>query len=379
MLARGLIVSLVLILIAAPAAAQTAGQQPTETSDYTAAYVVEPTTWTVLYERNGQQPLPIASMTKMMTLLLTVEQVYAGKLKWQDPVRVSAEASTLGGSQVYLRHNEQFSVAEMAAATMVHSANDAAQALAEKIGGSREAFVPMMNARAQRLGLKNTTYVSPHGLPQGAGTPDDVMSPEDLAKLGWELMKYPNMRDWAMRKTMPFRGGSFTMYNPNRLVRNDFPGIIGIKTGYHGGAGFCVTAAAQRDGMTVIAVVMGAPNARVLETATGRLLSEAFAQWDFVEPVKKGQPVQGTVAVADGVEDQVSVIAGETARFVVKAGEEPKFDTTIAGINASAPIQQNQRVGTIILRRDGKPIAQIPALAAAPVAKNPWWKAFWPF
>lgn len=379
MLTRGLIVSLIVSVAALPLHAQQAAQPQPETSDYTAAFVVEPTTWTVLYQKNGQQPLPIASMTKMMTLLLTVEQIYAGKLKWQDPVRTSAEASTLGGSQVYLRHNEQFSVAEMAAATMVHSANDAAQSLAEKIGGSREAFVPMMNARAQKLGLKNTRYVSPHGLPQGAGQPDDVSSPEDLARLGWELMKYPNMRDWAMRKTMPFRNGTFTMYNPNRLVRNDFPGIIGIKTGYHAGAGFCVTAAAQRDGMTVIAVVMGAPNARVLETATGRLLSEAFAQWDFVEPVKKGQAVQGTVAIQDGEQPQVPVVAGSTARFVVKAGEEPKFDTTIAGINATAPIKQGDRVGTIVLRRDGKPVAQIPALAATAVGKESWFAKFWPF
>lgn len=375
MFARRLITSCFAALIALPVAAQ---QQP-EPADYTAAYVVEPTTWTVLYEKNGQQPLPIASMTKMMTLLLTVEEVYDRDIKWQDPVRVSAEASVLGGSQVYLRHNEVFSVAELAAATMVHSANDAAQALAEKIGGSREAFVVMMNDRAQELGLKNTTYVSPHGLPQGAGQPNDVMSPEDLARLGWELMKYPNMRDWAMRKTMPFRNGTFTMYNPNRLVRNDFPGIIGIKTGYHDAAGFCVTAAARRDGMTVIAVVMGAPSSRALETATGRLINEAFAQWDFVEPVKKGQPIQGEVPIVDGAVDTVPVLAGASARFVVRESDEPKFDMRVAGINAKAPIEKGARVGTIVLSRDGQPVASIPAVAATSVDKVGWWKAFWPF
>lgn len=370
---------LLVSLTTATASAQQGQQQPQQQKDYTAVYVVEPTTWTVLHQENAQTPMPPASMTKMMTLLLTIEAQRKGRVKWQTPVSTSAEASRLGGSQVYLRHNEQFSVAEMAAATMVHSANDAAQSLAEKIGGSRDAFVAMMNARAQQLGLKNTRFVSPHGLPQGAGQPDDMMSAEDLARLGWELMKYPEMRDWAMRKTMPFRGGTFTMYNPNRLVRNDFPGIIGIKTGYTVAAGFCVTAAARRDGMTLIAVVMGGPTARATENVAGKFMSEAFAQWEFTEPVKKGQPISGAVAVQNGRSDTVNVVAGEAARFLVKNDQKPDFQITVSGMNAAAPIQQGQRVGTIILRRDGKPVAQIPAVAAQAVEKNPWWAAFWPF
>lgn len=353
------------------------GQQPQK--EYSAIYVVEPTTWTVLREENAQLPLPPASMTKMMTLLITIEQQRRGKFRWQDPVSTSAEASRLGGSQVYLRHREQFSVAEMAAATMVHSANDAAQALAEKIGGSREGFVAMMNARAKQLGLKNTTYVSPHGLPQGPGQQDDLMSAEDLARLGWELMKYPEMRDWAMRKTMPFRGGTFTMYNPNRLVRNDFPGIIGIKTGYHNAAGFCVTAAATRDGMTIIAVVMGGATARVTEGIAGRLLNEAFAEWEFTTPLKKGQPVQGTVAVEDGRQSTVNVVAGADARFLVKKVEEPKFSMVLSAQKVPAPVKQGQQVGSVVIRRDGRPVAQVPAVAATSVDKNPWWKMFWPF
>lgn len=374
---RAPLAALLLLTLSAPLVAQT--QQTTSPNEYTAIYVVEPTTWTVLRQENAQTPLPPASMTKMMTLLLTIEAQRKGRVKWQTPVTTSREASVLGGSQVYLKQGEQFTVAEMAAATMVHSANDAAQALAEKIGGSREAFVTMMNARAQQLGLKNTKFVSPHGLPQGEGLTDDMMSAEDLARLGWELMKYPEMRDWAMRKTMPFRNGTFTMYNPNRLVRNDFPGVIGIKTGYHGAAGFCVTAAAHRDGMTIVAVVMGGPSARVTENVAGRLMSEAFAQWEFREPVRQGQPVNGLARVQNGQAEAVNVIAGKSARFLVPINKEPKFDVTVAGANVEAPVKRGQQVGTILIRRDGQPVAKVPALAASDVEKNPWWKAFWPF
>lgn len=378
-MSRALRSSILISTLVIGSAANAFAQPADEAKGYTAAYVVEPTTWTVLYEENAQTPLPPASMTKMMTLLLAAEAVHQGKLRWQTPVTVSAEATRLGGSQVYLKHREVFSLGELGAATMVHSANDAAQAIAEKIGGSREAFVVMMNAKAKQLGLEQTKFVSPHGLPQGTGQVDDLMSAEDLARLGWELMKYPEMRQWAVQKTMPFRNGTFTMYNPNRLVRNDFPGITGIKTGYHGKAGFCVTASAQRDGMTVVAVVMGGPTAATTEKVAGRMLSEAFAQWKFVEPLKKGQPVEGTVRIEDGRTEAVNVVAGDSARFVVKESEKQNFEISVAGINVQAPVKEGQRVGTVVLKRDGKPVAQVPALAAEAVDKNPWWKAFWPF
>ena len=255
---------------------------------YTAAFVIDPASRKVYFEENADLVLPTASMAKMMTCLIAVERVSHGLLKLDKPVTISARASKMGGSQIYAKQGQTFPMQTLLAAAMIQSANDAATAIAEDIAGSDEAFAEMMNARAKQLGLTKTTFYDPHGLPN-AKDPEhvDAMSARDLATLGIELMKYPLMRQYAKTATMPFENGTFTagLTNPNHLVnpgkRDYMPTATGIKTGYSGPAGFCITASAEKGGRQLVAVVMGATKRYGPLSSFGiaaRLMNEAFAK-----------------------------------------------------------------------------------------------------
>ena len=345
---------------------------------YKAALVIEPTTRQVLFAENPHQPLPVASMTKMMTLLIAMERIEEGSLKLDEQVTISANASKMGGSQVYLRHRATFPVQSLLAATMIHSANDAATALAEHIAGTESAFVTLMNQKAQTLGMKNSRFFSPHGLPSPEGQ-DDVMSPMDAAILGMALMKYPLMQQYAATPEMPFKSGTFEkMYNPNHLLRT-YPGATGIKTGYHGKAGFCVTASAKKGDMSLIAVVMGSPRKQDNFGAAADLLSENFAKYKMVEVLKRGQTLQKQVPVQGGDAAAVAIVAGADARLMLTRQEEKGVTTEIAGTNPAAPIKKGQHVGWIFVKKDGKAVGRVPALAANEVPKEAWWKRWWPF
>jgi len=223
--------------------------------DYTAAYVVDRGTGRVLYEHNAHTPVPTASMAKMMTSLIVMEEIDADRLSLEDSVTVSARASEMGGSQIYARQGQIFTVETLLAAVMVQSANDAATALAEKVAGSSEAFADLMNRRAQELGLEGSTFYDPHGLPSDVGR-ENRMTARDLAVVGQELLRHPLMQEYANASTLPFENATFTsgMTNPNFLLRS-YDGAYGIKTGYTEGAGGTIVAAANRDGRTLIASV----------------------------------------------------------------------------------------------------------------------------
>jgi D-alanyl-D-alanine carboxypeptidase (penicillin-binding protein 5/6) len=255
---------------------------------YTAAFVIDPATRKVYFEENADMVLPTASMAKMMTCLIAVERVSHNLLKLDKPVAISANASKMGGSQIYAKQGQTFPMQTLLAAAMIQSANDAATAIAEDIAGSTEAFVAMMNGRAKQMGLNHTTFYDPHGLPNGKDPERvDKMSARDLATLGIELMKYPLMRQYAKAATYPFQNGTFTagFTNPNHLVnptkRDYMPEATGIKTGYSVPAGFCITASAEKGGRQLVAVVMGATKRYGPQSSFGiaaRLMNEAFAK-----------------------------------------------------------------------------------------------------
>jgi D-alanyl-D-alanine carboxypeptidase (penicillin-binding protein 5/6) len=348
---------------------------------YTAAFVIEPTTGRVLFEDNAHTPLPTASMAKMMTLLIAMDEIKAGNLTYDTPVTVSARASKMGGSQVYLRAGSVWPLKNLLIATMVHSANDAAEAIAEKIGGSAESFADLMNSKAQDLGLKETHFYDPHGLPAKDPAMNDVMSAHDLAVLGLELMKHPFMRQLAVIPEMEFRNGTLErIYNPNRLLRF-YEGATGIKTGYSGPAGFSVTASARRNGMDIVCVVMGAKTSRGPESSfdiAARLMNKAFIDYKMVTPVKAGAVV-GQANVEAGRSKTVPVMAAGDAKALVKRGEDKNVKVAFHGANVKAPIKRGQPMGTILVQRGNETLAKIPAVAAQDVAKQPWWKSFLPF
>ncbi len=345
--------------------------------DYTAAYVVERGTGRVLYEYNAHTPVPTASMAKMMTCLIAMEEIEAGRLSLDDSVRISARAAGMGGSQIYAAEGQVFTVRTLLAATMVQSANDAATALAEKIAGSNEAFARLMNRRAEELGLEGSTFYDPHGLPSPGR--ENVMTARDLAVVGNELMRYPLMREYSGTATLPFENATFTagMTNPNFLLRQ-YEGAYGIKTGYTASAGFSVTAAAKRGETDVIAVVTGARSSRGRQSSfelAGRLMDEVFLSWSTVVPVREGASV-GEVIVNRGITPGLSAIAAEHVSVLVPRGEESTVQWTLEPRTIEAPVAQGDTVGMIVVVHGDEEVARVPAIASVAVERRPWWR-FW--
>jgi D-alanyl-D-alanine carboxypeptidase (penicillin-binding protein 5/6) len=317
-----------------------------------------------------------------------MQQIQEGQIKLDTPVTISARSSRMGGSQIYARDGQVFPMQTLILATMVHSANDAAEAIAEKIAGSAEAFADMMNDKAKQLGLKDSTFYDPHGLPNSQDPKRiDTMSAYDLAMLGIEVMKYPLLRDYAKTAMYPFANGTFTsgLANPNHLIypgkRDYFADATGIKTGFSAPAGYCVTASATRGPSSVVAVVMGAKNASGPGSSfaiAARLMNDAFIHYRNLVAVKKGATI-GEVPVADGQAKTVPAAAAADVSTLVQRGQEDSVKASLAPNSVTAPVRAGQQVGWIVVTQNGKQISKVPAVASASVEKQPWWKKFWPF
>jgi D-alanyl-D-alanine carboxypeptidase (penicillin-binding protein 5/6) len=386
---------ILLAAIALPLAAQEEGPAnakgtavDTTGKGYTAAYMIDTGSKRVLLAENADTPLPTASMAKMMTALIAMEEIRDGRLKLDTPVTISARSSTMGGSQIYAKQGQVFPIQTLLAALMVQSANDAAEAIAEQIAGSGENFAEIMNQRAKALGMTHTQFYDPHGLPNPkAPQMINTSSAHDLAILGMEVMKWPLLAQYAKTPTLPFSNGTFTagLTNPNHLInpgkRDYFPYATGIKTGYSGPAGYCVTAAAKKADMELVCVVMGARTGSGPMSSFGiasKLFAGAFAQYINHTALKKGQVV-GQVNVAKGATDKVNAVAGGDVKTMLKRGEEGGIKVGLVANPVTAPVTAGQQVGMIVVTQNGQQINRVPAFAANAVEKQPWWKALWPF
>lgn len=346
---------------------------------YTSAILMEPETGKVLFEKDAHTPLPPASMVKMMTALIVMEKVRDGALKLDDKVTASRWAAQMGGSQVYLKEGETLTVEELLKAMMIHSANDATAALAEHVAGYSEAFVDLMNQRAESLGLKETRYHSVHGLPAEPGQEEDVMSAADLATLGREIVKFPKIVELVAKIQEPFREGAFTLVNPNHLLRT-FPGADGIKTGFHKKAGFCVTGSAVRGDLRLIVVVMGSTTKTDCFKNATQLLNQGFATNRMLVPVKGAAVLEGKdVRVRAGVASSVPIAAKQDVKILIKKGEEKKVQVAVnVPDRVRAPITAGQAVGDIVVTFDGVEVGKTQVLAVNEVPGT-WWEWFWPF
>lgn len=265
-------------LLLASAVLGWAQELPEKAADpYLGAIVVEATTGEVLFEDSADEQGYPASVIKLMTLLLVLEQVDAGALSLDDAVLVSADASRMGGSQVYLKEHESFSVDELLYALVVQSANDAAAALAERVSGSRDAFVELMAARASELGMDSTEIHSVHGLPPAAGQQPDVTTARDLSILCRELMKHPRALEYTATQERPFRDGEFIMRTHNSLLLK-VPGCDGLKTGYFRKAGYSIAATAERQGNRIIAIVLDSKDRVARNRKAEELLAYGFRE-----------------------------------------------------------------------------------------------------
>jgi len=343
---------------------------------YKAALLMDLGSGEVFHEQNADMPWPPASMVKMMTVLIAMEQVKAGAISLDDMVPTSSWASKMGGSQVYLAEGEQFPLRDMLQAIMISSANDASVAVAERIAGSTEAFVEMMNKRAQELGMTASEFHSVHGLPPGTGQKPDLMSARDLATLGRKLMEFPEVRAWAATSEAPFRDGTFVMRNTNHLVRT-YPGATGLKTGYYAAAGFEVTATASRDGLDLIAVVLGVPSKQGCFEEAKKLLSKGFAGYRAIQPVKAGQAVGAQIGVAGGKEKFFTGEAASDLRLVLPRQDAQRLKVEVkVPAQVSAPVTKGQVVGEIIVVQGDKEIRRVDVLAPRDIERTSWWSGW---
>jgi len=247
---------------------------------YSGAIVIDAATGKVLFADNADTKGYPASITKLMVLLVILDAVEAHRLTLDEPVTVTAKASKIGGSQVYLKDNEVFPVDELLYALIVQSANDAATALAIHYAGGKEAFVELMNRRAQEIGMRDTVFRSVHGLPPGNGQPPDISTPRDIAKLCRELLKKPNALKYTSTRQRPFRADAaepFMMRNHNRLLGR-IEGCDGLKTGYFRAAGFSIAATASRKDQRAVAVVLGALNGKVRDAKAKEMLTKGLME-----------------------------------------------------------------------------------------------------
>lgn len=329
------------------------------------AILMEESTGNILYESNPDERLPIASVTKVMTMLLIMEAVDSGKISLDDMVTVSENAMSYGGSTMFLETGEQLTVNDMLKGIAVASANDGCVAMAEHLAGSESAFVDMMNEKAKELGMENAHFMNTNGLDED----DHYSSARDVAIMSRELMKHETIFNYTSIWMDTLRGGKFQLANTNKLIRF-YDGANGLKTGSTSKALCCLSAAAKRNDMQLIAVVLGAPTSAERFASAKSLLDYGFANYAVNTQITAGDEVQ-KIAVEKGVDKEVGVVAGDSCSTLVKKGQEDnitkeiKIDETI-----TAPIEAGQKIGTMTISRDGEVIADIDLNALSAVEKK---------
>ena len=332
------------------------------------AVLMDVATGTVLYEKNAHEALAPASVTKVMTMLLIMEAIDSGTLGYGDTVTTSEAAARKGGSQVYLKVGEQMSVEEMLKSIAVSSANDCACAMAEHLSGSEEAFVERMNQKAQELSMEDTHFVNCTGLDDSPEAKDHKTSAYDVALMSRELLgKHPDIRKFTTIWMDTIRNGAFGLSNTNKLIRF-YPGATGLKTGFTSGAGYCLSASAERENMELIAVTMGAESSKIRNAACKTLLDYGFAGFALVSPTLDESP---QVPVRLGKEAQVEAALQEESSVLIPKAQKPGLTTEIQLEEfCTAPVEKGTVLGTLTLRSGGETLLEVPLVAAREVKRK---------
>ena len=336
--------------------------------DCKSAILMEAQTGEVLFEKNADESLPPASVTKIMTLLLVMEAIEQGKIKWDDTVTASAHACSMGGSQIYLKEGERMSVEDMIKSVVIASANDAALALAEHIAGSEQSFVKMMNDKALQLDMINTKFENTNGLDDT--TLNHYTSARDIAIMSRELIKHEKILEYSSIWMDTIRDGAFGLTNTNRLVRF-YKGCNGLKTGSTSKAGFCVSATAERDGMTLICVIMGAENRDTRNSIATQLLDWGFSNYGlFSKPA--GQLYD--IPVKGGTQSKVNAEFGGFYCVMPKADiKKIQEQAEMAAPYFTAPIRIGDKLGKVIYTLDGKTIGSVSILSTQNIERIGFW------
>lgn len=339
------------------------GAEQKELVSAPSAVLMEASTGKILYEKNMHEKRPCASITKVMTLILVFEAIDSGKLKMTDQITASEHASSMGGSDIWLEAGESMSADDMIKATVVASANDAAVALAEKVSGSEESFVAEMNRKAKALGMKDTVFKNCNGLDEDG----HITSAYDVAVMSRELMKHKKVFDYTSVWLDWLRGGETQIVNTNKLLKT-YNGITGLKTGTTDDAGCCISATATRDGMSLIAVVLGADTGKQRFADAAALLDHGFANYSIKE-LKPPKDLPSTAKVSGGMQKTVDLSCNINSSMVMnKASADEVSVKADAPDELEAPVQKGQKVGSVSYKM-GEEEQSFPITAASDVEK----------
>lgn len=339
------------------------------------AILMDADSGTVIFEKNSHDQLPPASITKIMTLLLIMEALDNGQLKLTDKVSTSEYAASMGGSQIFLEQGEEMSVDDMIKGIALASGNDASVAMAEKLAGTEANFVAMMNAKAQELGMKDTHFVNPNGLPvQG-----HYSSAHDIAVMSRELLKHQEVTKYTglyqdyLRKTSE---KPFWLVNTNKLVRF-YSGADGLKTGYTSEAKYCLSATAKRDDMRVIAVVMGEPTTKQRNVEVSQMFDYSFAQYMNYSVIEAGDGI-GTLRVEKGMTSELPLVADRPYSVLLKKGAATKdirYELKLSD-TVKAPIAAGDNIGKLVVYDGDQVLKEFDVTAPLDIAKANWWRMF---
>ena len=335
------------------------------TVDAKSAVLIDAGTGTLLFEQNAHEPLPPASVTKVMTMLLIMEAVDRGQISLDDMVNISERAASMGGSQMYMEPGEQHPLETLMQGIAMVSANDGCVAAAEHHSGTVEIFVENMNKRAKELGMKNTNFVNTNGLPVA----NHYTSAYDIAIMSKELMKHKKTQEWfntwMSNITVGLPGKKQTelgLTNTNRLIKT-YPGANGIKTGFTQEAGYCLSASATRGDLNLIAVIMGSTNSKVRFAEAAKLLDYGFASYDSVKLAEKGEPL-GTAVIEKGSPNMINAVAPEDISFLIKKGEQDSIRAQLElKESIYAPISKSAQIGELVVYKHDQEVARYPLVA----------------
>ena len=338
------------------------------------AVLMDVATGTVIYESNAHEALAPASVTKVMTMLLIMEAIDGGKISWEDTVTASEAAAAKGGSQIYLKVGETMTVTDMVKSIAVSSANDCACAMAEHLAGSEDAFVEQMNKRAKELGMNDTNFVNCTGLDDAPEAAQHKTSAYDIALMSRQLLKnHPDIKKFTIIWMDTVRGGAFGLANTNNMVRF-YSGCTGLKTGFTSGAGYCLSSSAEREGMELIAVVMGSDTSQERFAACKSMLDYGFANFALYTPaLQEG----ASVSVELGKAKSVNAIPADTAALLVEKGQRSSITSDITlEESVRAPVSKGQRLGQLTIRAGEQVLSQIPLVAEESVERKDWGDIF---
>ena len=346
------------------------GPQAGFTVEAKGAVLIDASSGEVLFQQDAHKELPLASVTKVMTMLLVMEAVDSGKITLEDEVTISERAASMGGSQMYMEAGETHKVSQLMEGVAMASANDACFALAEFVAGSEEIFVERMNARAKELGMVDTHFVNTNGLPVA----DHYSSAYDIAVMSRKLYDFEETHPWfttwqsTITVGLPGKEKEFGLTNTNKLIKT-YPGCNGIKTGFTSDAGFCLSASATRDDVHLIAVVLGCETSKSRNAQVAKLFDYGFANYEAAVLAEQGDVV-GEMKIAWGTPESVSIVAGEKIIAITPKGEKESVTSKVSlDQNVPLPLAAGDKVGEMLVYKGGEEIGSYPLLAEKSVAK----------